>query len=119
MFLSTILLALIIGALMGGGFPRLADLKLRWVVLLIAALGLRFAAGFIREAGIAPGMPLEWAYIAAYGLIFAWLWGNWRVPGLQIASVGIGANMAAVLANAGQMPICRPPSSRRASPRPT
>ncbi len=27
------------------------------------------------------------------------------MPGLQIASVGIGANMAAVLINAGQMPI--------------
>ena len=31
--------------------------------------------------------------------------GNWRVPGLQIASVGIGANMVAVLINGGQMPI--------------
>ncbi len=41
----------------------------------------------------------------AYGLIFAWLWQNWRVPGLQIAAVGIGANMLAVLVNGGQMPI--------------
>jgi MFS family permease len=104
MFLSTILLALIVGALAGGGFPRLADLKLRWTALLIAALALRLAAGLTREAGFAD-IPVGWAYIAAYGLIFAWLWGNWRVPGLQIASVGIGANMAAVLINAGQMPI--------------
>jgi len=105
MFLSTILLALVIGALMGGGLPRLADLKLRWAILLIVALALRLGAGYVGEAGIAPGIPLGWAYIAAYGLIFAWLWANWRVPGLQVASVGIGANMAAVLANAGQMPI--------------
>jgi MFS transporter, DHA3 family, macrolide efflux protein len=104
MFLSTILLALIIGALAGGGLPRLADLKLRWTALLVAALLLRLAAGLTREMGFAD-IPVGWAYIAAYGLIFAWLWGNWRVPGLQIASVGIGANMAAVLINAGQMPI--------------
>jgi len=105
MFLSTILLALIVGTLAGGGLPRLADLKLRWTVLLIVALGLRLAAGLTRETGIGADIPVGWAYIAAYGLIFAWLWANWRVPGLQIASVGIGANMAAVLLNAGQMPI--------------
>src|SRR5688500_1703163 len=105
MFLSTILAALIIGALAGGGLPRLADLKLRWTMLLVAALALRLGAGLTRETGIGADIPVGWAYIAAYGLIFGWLWGNWRVPGLQIASVGIGANMAAVLVNAAQMPI--------------
>lgn len=105
MFLSIILLALVVGAFAGGGLPRLADLKLRWTVLLIVALALRFAAGLTRETGIGADIPVGWAYIAAYGLIFAWLWANWRVPGLQIATVGIGANMAAVLLNAGQMPI--------------
>ena len=105
MFLSTILLALIVGAIAGGGLPRLADLKLRWTILLVVALGLRLLAGLTRETGIGADIPVGWAYLAAYGLIFAWLWGNWRVPGLQIASVGIGANMAAVLVNAGQMPI--------------
>lgn len=105
MFLSTILLALIVGAIAGGGLPRLADLRLRWTVLLVVALGLRVAAGLSRETGIGADIPVGWAYLAAYGLIFAWLWQNWRVPGLQIAAVGIGANMTAVLVNAGQMPI--------------
>ena len=105
MFLSAILLALIVGAFAGGGIPRLADLKLRWSLLLVAALALRVGAGLARETAALGDIPVGWAFIAAYGLIFAWLWGNWRVPGLQIASVGIGANMAAVLVNAGQMPI--------------
>ena len=105
MFLSTILIALLVGALAGGGLPRLADMRLRWSVLLAVALLLRFAAELSRSTGIGADIPVGWAYIASYGLIFAWLWGNWRVPGLQIASVGIGANMAAVLINAGQMPI--------------
>ena len=73
--------------------------------LLFAALLLRLLAGLSRETGIAADIPIGWAFILAYGLIFVWLWGNWRVPGLQIAAVGIGANMAAVLVNAGQMPI--------------
>ena len=43
--------------------------------------------------------------MATYGLIFVWLWGNWRVPGLQIAAVGIALNTLAVVLNGGQMPI--------------
>jgi len=105
MFLSTIVLALIIGALAGGAFPRLAELRLRWSVLLVVALGLRVLVGLSRETGIGAEIPAGWAYMLAYGLVFAWLWGNWRVPGLQIASVGIGANILALLANGGQMPI--------------
>jgi len=105
MFLSAIILALIVGALAGGAFPRLAELRLRWNLLLVAALGLRLLVGLSRESGIGAEIPAGWAYMTAYLLILAWLWGNWRVPGLQIASVGIGANMLAVLLNQGQMPI--------------
>jgi MFS family permease len=105
MFLSTILAALIVGALAGGGIPRLADLRLRWTLLLVAALALRVVAGLSRDTGIGADIPVGWAFIGAYGLILAWLWGNWRVPGLQIAAVGIGANLLAVLINQGQMPI--------------
>jgi MFS family permease len=105
MFLSTILLALVVGAIAGGGLPRLADLRLRWTILLVVALALRLAAGMSREIELVADLPVGWAYLAAYGLIFAWLWQNWRVPGLQIAAVGIGANTLAILLNQGQMPI--------------
>jgi MFS family permease len=105
MFLSAIVLALIIGALAGGGLPRLADLKLRWLWVLGLALAMRLVAGGAREAGIADEIPVGLLYIGAYLAIFAWLWGNWRVPGLQIASVGIAANGLAVIINGGQMPI--------------
>jgi MFS family permease len=105
MFLSAIILALVIGALAGGGLPRLADLKLRWIWVLGLALALRLLAGGAREAGVADELPVGLLYIGAYLAIFAWLWGNWRVPGLQIASVGIAANGLAVMINGGQMPI--------------
>ena len=105
MFLSAIVLALIVGALAGGAFPRLAELKLKWSWLLVGALLLRLLVGISQETGIGAQIPAGWAYLLAYILIFVWLWGNWRVPGLQIASVGIGANMLAVLINAGKMPI--------------
>ena len=105
MFLSSIVLALIVGAFAGGGLPRLADLRLRWIWVLGLALAVRFAAGLLRQGDIGPDLPLGAAYVAAYGLIFVWLWGNWRVPGLQIAAVGIALNTLAVVLNGGQMPI--------------
>ena len=105
MFLSAIALALVVGALAGGGLPRLAELRLRWLWLLGLALGLRLLAYLARNWGIDESVPLGGAFIAAYFLIFAWLWGNWRVPGLQVAAVGIGLNTIAVLLNSGQMPV--------------
>jgi MFS family permease len=105
MFLSAIVLALVVGALAGGGLPRLADLRLRWLWILGLALAVRFAATLLRLGDIGPDLPLGAAFVASYGLIFVWLWGNWRVPGLQIAAVGIGLNTLAVVLNGGQMPI--------------
>jgi MFS family permease len=105
MFLSSIVLALVVGALAGGGLPRLADLKLRWLWVLGLALAVRFGAGLLREGDIGMDLPLGAAFVATYGLIFVWLWGNWRVPGLQIAAVGIALNTLAVVLNGGQMPI--------------
>ena len=105
MFLSSIALALIVGALAGGGIPRLADLRLRWIWLLFIALVLRVGTVLLRQNGIGDELPLNWAWVAAYLLIFGWLWANVRVPGLQVAAVGIGLNALAVMLNSGQMPI--------------
>jgi MFS family permease len=105
MFLSAILLALIVGAFLGGGLPRLAQLKLRWWWLLGLALAIRLSAMLLRQTDAGADLPLGIGFIVVYLLILVWLAGNWRVPGLQIAAVGIGLNTLAVLLNAGQMPI--------------
>ena len=59
MFLSTILLALIVGALAGGGFPRLADLRLRWSWLLVLALPLRLVAGLSGDVEALANVPVS------------------------------------------------------------
>jgi MFS family permease len=105
MFLSAIALAVIAGALAGGGLPRLADLRLRWLWLLGLALAVRIAAVQLRAADAVDGGASSMAFIAVYLLLFAWLWGNWRVPGLQVAAVGIGLNAVAIVLNGGAMPI--------------
>ena len=105
MFLSVVVLALLTGALAGGGLPRLADLKLRSIWILGVALASRFAAGLLRQGDIGVEVPLGVFFIAGYVLTFGWLWLNWKVPGLQVAAIGIGLNTLAVLLNGGQMPI--------------
>ena len=103
MFLSAVILALVVGVLAGGGFPRLAELRLRWLPLLGIALALRLGV-FVLRPDVAR-VPVGWVFVLAYLFIFAWLWRNWTVPGLQIASVGIAANTLAVVLNGGHMPV--------------
>lgn len=105
MFLSVIALALLVGAFAGGGLPRLAQLHLRWVWLLGIALALRIGAVLGWQNDLLGSLPVGAAFIGGYLLILGWLSGNWHVPGLQIAAVGIGLNTLAVALNAGQMPI--------------
>src|SRR3990172_5679738 len=105
MFLSVVALALLVGALAGGGLPRLAQLGLRWVCVLGIALALRVGAVLGWQNDLLGSLPVGAAFIAGYLLILVWLSGNWHVPGLQIAAVGIGLNTLAVALNAGRMPI--------------
>ena len=61
--------------------------------LLLAAVNAQrtFRQTFLRDLVafyvITDAILAMWAFILAYGLILVWLWGNWRVPGLQIAGV--------------------------------
>ncbi len=105
MFLSAIVLALVVGAFLGGGLPRLAQLRLRWWWLLGLALAIRIGASVLRQTDFGAGLPVGIGFVVVYLLILVWLAGNWRVPGLQIAAVGIGLNTLAVVLNGGQMPI--------------
>lgn len=105
MFLSAIALAIVAGALAGGGIPKLADLKLRWLWVLGLALALRIAAVQLRSANALDPAVASIAFVSVYLLLFAWLWGNWRVPGLQVAAVGIALNAIAILLNRGAMPV--------------
>jgi MFS family permease len=105
MFLSVVALALVVGALAGGGLPRLADLRLRWLAVLGIALALRVGAVVLGNQSIGADLPLAWGFVGAYALLLVFLSANWQVPGMQVAAVGIGLNTLAVLLNSGRMPV--------------
>ena len=81
MFLSVIALALVVGALAGGGLPRLADLRLRWVAILGIALALRVATVLLGQSDAGAGLPLGAGVRRRLPAAV-------RVPGRQLAGAG-------------------------------
>ena len=114
MLLSSILVGLALGAMAGGQLPRLGDLRLHWTWLLLAALVVRLAAGVAVTTGTYAEFAGAWGLPLTYGLIVVWLYRNWKVPGLQVAAVGVSMNILAVLLNGGRCRSGTGPCSRPA-----
>lgn len=88
--------------LTGGSLRRLANLKLRWIWLAPAALGLQ-----VLIITIAPGgnMTLHaLVHVGTYVLIGLFLWMNRTVAGAPVIGLGALANTTAIVANSGVMP---------------
>ena len=104
-----ILLGLVLGLVAGGSIANLALVRLKWVVLLLLAVIIRFATEYLLVRGNilidALRLPL---FLIAFGVLLAALWMNRTHPGLRLAFVGILLNTIAVVANVGHMPVWAP-----------
>ena len=113
-FLDVALLALLLGALLGGSLGRLAEATVRASWLAFAAIALQVAAF---PSGVLPwSMPSQLArglWVGSYLLLFAFLAANRRLTGLPVVAAGAACNLLAVLANGGLMPV-RPAALRAA-----
>jgi hypothetical protein len=88
--------------LTGAGLGRLADLRLRWLWMAPAALGLQ-----ILIVTIAPGGNRSLhavIHVATYVLAGAFIWVNRGIAGVPIIALGTVANTVAIVANGGVMP---------------
>jgi MFS family permease len=101
MLLSVLVVGVVIGALLGGSLPRLFEVRLRWLWLIGLAIAIRLVAGVVFEPAATPALGL----LVPYLLVLGWMWGNWRVRGLQVAAVGVVLNLIAVGVNSGLMPV--------------
>jgi len=109
MLIGGIAIGLIAGLILGGRFENLADVALRRLPLLFAALLLRFATEFALAQGVELAETLRLLlFAAAYGLLLFGLWANRSYPGLGLAFVGILGNAIAIVANGGRMPVWEP-----------
>jgi hypothetical protein len=101
-----VLLAVGAGLVLGGRLGAIAELTLRAPWLFLAAIALQFVAF--------PPAFLPWRteetfasvlWVASYGLLVLAAVLNRRVTGVPIVALGMGLNLAAILANRGSMPV--------------
>ncbi len=108
-FLVAMAIGGVLGLLAGGRFEYLANVRLRWIGVLLVGLVLRFAIGAGVDAGVPYvndfRLPL---YDLAFLLVLAALWQNRSYPGLSLAFVGVSLNLLAITVNGGYMPVWFP-----------
>ena len=102
--LYAVLIGLVIGLLLGGRISRLADLRLEWAWLAIAALIIQVVL-FTDRVYEAAGDLVPLIYLASTAMVVLVMLRNVRkAPGLVIVTLGACANLAAIIANGGYMP---------------
>jgi hypothetical protein len=91
------------GLVMGGRPGGLADLRLRWVPVVLAGMLVQLVlfSGPVSDRIGALGPVL---YVGSTAFVLAAVLRNARVPGLPIVALGAAANLAAIVANGGFMP---------------
>jgi predicted MFS family arabinose efflux permease len=107
--IAGIALGLILGLLVGGRLTNLAEVRLRFVPLIAAAVILRFATEFLLGANIPIVEILRLPLLAtAFAMLLVGLWANRAYPGMTLAFVGTLANALVIIVNQGYMPIWEP-----------
>jgi hypothetical protein len=102
MFLvAVIVLGALAVPLSGGRLGALADLRLRRLWAIYAALGLAILG--VNLPGLPDGVRSA-LLVAAYPVGAVFLAANWRVPGVPLVALGAGLNLLAIAANGGVMP---------------
>lgn len=96
----SVLLLIISVPLTGGRLSRLANIEIRWVSAILAALALQI---WVTTIPTDPTVGTVVHFIS-YALGIWFIWANRKVPGLVVTSSGGGMNLAAITANGGVMP---------------
>jgi Family of unknown function (DUF5317) len=105
-------LGLLAGLATGGSLRNLAERRLRWPLVVVAALVVK-ELGVRTELGTSSLAP--WAFVLSLVALIVWaLWHRDRLPGIWIVAAGMCLNLIVVVANAGHMPV--PPDLARRGP---
>ena len=101
--LYAVIAGIVAGYLLGGRLDRLASLTIRGWPVALAGLGVQVV--LFSDAGAAIAGPAAPAvYLLSTAAVLAIVLLNLRVPGLALVAIGAVSNLAAIVANGGQMP---------------
>jgi MFS family permease len=104
-----IIVGLLLGLLAGGHIGNLANIRLRWIGLLFAAVIIRFGTEALLNAGVPLVETLRLPLLlSGFVLLLIGLWVNRGYPGLVLAFIGILMNAVVITINGGYMPIWLP-----------
>ena len=106
MLIAGILLGLLLGLRAGGRLDNLGNIQLRWPLLLVAAVIVRFGTEALLNAGVDIVEMLRAPLLATgFVLLLIGLWVNRFYPGLSVTFVGVLLNGLVIVLNGGYMPI--------------
>jgi hypothetical protein len=99
-FCALLIVALV--PLTRGHLGRLAEIRLRWVPLAVAALAVQ-----VLVITVWPRMPhglAVGAHLATYVMLGAVVWANRAIPGMVVIALGAASNALAIAVNDGTLP---------------
>jgi MFS family permease len=82
----------------------LLGVRLRWTVLVLAALGVQVFL-FVGHVRLPVGISRSEAHLASYLLLLLFALRNCRLPGFALAGLGLASNAVAIFLNGGRMPV--------------
>ncbi len=106
MFIETLVLAVIIGLVLGGRFGNLKNLSLRHIELFILAFAVQAGLNYCTAQEVSLVVKFKgYIHLLSYALLFAGLFMNRSIPGIKTLSLGISLNFLVIAANQGLMPV--------------
>lgn len=109
MLLIAGLAGVVAGLAAGGRLANLVSVQLRYGLLILLALALRFGTEWLIEQGVGIVDQLRLPLLSlSFGLLVATLWLNRSQAGLLVAMTGVLANGVAIAVNGGWMPVYLP-----------
>jgi hypothetical protein len=102
--LYAVLAGLIVGLVTGGSAVRLGDLRLSWAPLIALGMAVQLLL-FSSPLGNALGDAASLAYVLSNVVVLLAVAANLAIPGLQLVLAGGTANLLAIVANGGYMPV--------------
>ena len=99
---SALIVCLLTVPLLGGQLSALADLTFRHVWLLPAGFGIQLLIVYVVPDW--PAGVLNAVHVATYGFAAAFVFLNFRTPGVLVVALGGLSNFLAITANGGVMP---------------